>query len=111
MKQEPKLEACNIPKQYSMPADKTVLHASVHDNSDDDDLVESGYNTSNTDGFGNEMEESVDALYQSYNIIKDAKHSFCSRNAFNTITVQAHLEYEDHFAGISQKPMRPLYHL
>ncbi len=103
MKQDSKPEPCNIPKQYSTPAEKTTLRASAQDkDSDKEDSSKDGYDMSNTDDFGNDTEDSVDALYQSYNVIKDAKHSFFSRNAFNMITVQAHLEYEDHFVGISQ---------
>jgi len=100
MKQAPNPEAHNVPKQYSMPAEKNALCASAHN--DSDDLSKDGYNTSNTDGSGNEMEDSVNALYHLYNIIKDAKCSFHSHNAFNTFTVQAHLEYKDCFAGVSQ---------
>jgi len=44
-KQESKLEAHNVPKQYSAPAEKTMLHASVHDNNSDNDSSEDGYNT------------------------------------------------------------------
>ncbi len=98
-KKEPKPETCTIPKQYSAPAEKAVLCSSTED---DSDSSKDGYNTSNTDDYsGNEMEDSIDALYHSYNVIKDANCSFYSCNAFTTIMVQAHLEYKDCFAGIS----------
>jgi len=55
-KKEPKPETHTVPKQYSAHAEKTMLHASTHDVSDSS---EDGYNTSNTDGYGNKMEDSV----------------------------------------------------
>jgi len=91
---------CKLPKQYNAPAEKTVFCASTHD--DSNDSSDSGYATSNTNGFGNEIEDSVNTLYQSYNVMKDANCGFHSHNALNTIMVQAHLEYKDHFMGLSQ---------
>jgi len=94
------MKPAHLPKQYSAPAKKTAFRASTHD--DSDHSSDSGYATSTSDGGGHKTEDSVDALYRSYNVMKDAHCSLHNRNAYNTITVQAHLEYEDRFAGFSR---------
>jgi len=74
------------------------MHASlIHEPEPSD----SDYDTSNTNRHGNETDDSINDLYQSYNVIKDAKCSMQSRRAFNTITIKAHLEYEERFMGLT----------
>jgi len=90
-------------KQYSAPAEKAAFCTSTNadSNCSSNCSSNSSYATSNTNGHGNDTKDSINALYQLYNIIKDANQSFCSQNDFNTIMVKAHLEYKDCFAGLS----------
>jgi len=55
-------------KQYSTPAEKTAFCTSTYDNSDESST--SGYATSNTDGSGDNTEDSIDALYHLYNVVR-----------------------------------------
>jgi len=46
-----------------------------------------------------EFEDEMDNFVRAYHTFRGAKKLFANKHILNTVTVHAHLEYEDHFAG------------
>jgi len=88
--------------QYGEAVEKSVLWASTDDSDTsiggDDASYSTGYDISvcETDSHHNNK-DTIEGLFQSYTAITSAHNSL--KNILNTITVQAHIKYEDQLPG------------
>jgi len=98
--------AQGTPQQYSQPAEKMILctasdHSKTTEGNDGDKTSQSGID-SEFEWTKENFEDKMDKFVCAYHTFRGAKWSFANKNILNTMTVHAHLEYKDHFAGIAQ---------
>jgi len=92
----------STPRQYSQPIDKSAFRSTsdhTDRSMDDNDGEDTSGIDSDYDHKEEEFEDKMDNFVRAYHTFRGAKKLFTNKHILNTVTVHAHLEYEDHFAG------------